>query len=146
MENIQQLQVVFTIEADNFRMLHWKSAGRGFDRAHKISGDYYDMIGADIDGIAEIMLRDGINPLTLAECVAAVDDVDGVRVSPDTDYNVDAVINYADEILKVIVKSIGKILEDYQDTESIGIKSYFEGLYDKYDKEWRYLNARRMRE
>lgn len=147
MKSFQLLQALFTIHSNNFRMLHWKSCGEGFDRAHKIAGDYYDMVGADIDDIAEVMMRVDITPLTCEQCYDAKTDIDMhiLDVSNDDDYDKEDVIKKSDKMLHDLLKGIGETLKDYQDDDMVGIRSYLEGLYDKYDKEANYLNKRRMK-
>ena len=145
MENIQLLQAMLTVHADNFRMLHWKACGKNFDSAHKIAGDYYEMLSGDIDDVAEVMLRDDILPLNMLKCAQLVlnhgTNVQGITSS--NDYDKEDIIEYSDKILGEIVNTIKITLEDYQVEHSVGCKAYLEGLYDKYDKEWRYLNKRR---
>ena len=147
MKSIQFLQALFTIHSNNFRMLHWKACGENFDSAHSIAGDYYDMVGADIDDIAEVMLRDDINPLTLEECLDAKHDmnISILDVKGDADYTKSEIIRFSGRILSDILNGILETLEEYQDDRHVGIKSYLEGLYDKYDKEANYLNKRRMK-
>lgn len=146
MKNIQFLQALFTIYSSNFRMLHWKACGENFDSGHAIAGDYYDKIGDDIDDIAEVMMRENIIPLTLEECIDAKHEMQMslVDIRSDKNYSKTEIIHFAGRMLQDILKGIEETLEDYQGSSQVGIRSYFEGLYDKYDKEANYLNKRRM--
>lgn len=144
MSTIQLLQALLTVHADNFHMLHWKACGKNFDSTHKIAGDYYEMLTDDVDDVAEIMLRYDINPLNILQCVKVVaQHGSNVSVKSTDDYDKSDIVECSDEILKEIIDTIKLTLEDYQGTEDIGVKSYLEGLFDKYDKECRYLNKRR---
>lgn len=150
MKNFQLLQALFTIHADNFRMLHWKACGENFDRAHAIAADYYEMLGNDIDDIVEVMMRVDIKPLTTPQCYEAKKDIelDMFEADPDEDYELEDVIKHTDSILENLLRGIGEVLmqKEYQeDGDMVGIRSYLEGLYDKYDKQANYLNKRRMK-
>ena len=146
MQSIQKLQAILTVHADNFRILHWKSCGENFECAHQISGNYYDMLSDDVDDIAEIMLRYDINPLNIFQCIKlSINSGTNVSVSASEDYDIKAVTEKTSLIFTEILKIIREVLEEAQDPSSIGVKAYLESLYDKYDKELRYLNKRRMK-
>ena len=146
MENLLKLQAILTVHADNFRILHWKACGKNFDSAHKIAGDYYDMVSDDVDNIAEILLRYDVNPLNIFNCIkVAVKSGTNVSIPPQNDYTKEEVIKYSGLILTEILNVIAEALEEAQNPVSVGVKAYLESLYDKYDKESRYLNKRRSK-
>lgn len=146
MKSIQFLQALFTIYSNNFRMLHWKACGENFDSGHAIAEDYYNKLGDDIDDIAEVMMRENEIPLTLEECLDAKHDmnISLVDVRSDKNYTKTEIIHFTARMLNDVLNGIQETLEDYQEASQVGIRSYFEGLYDKYDKEANYLNKRRM--
>lgn len=138
------------IHKSDFQMLHWKTIGDGFDRFHtNITSGYYEKLDKDIDDVAEVLLRQGVNPPNYFEVVMVLNE-DGEKVksiSSKKDYRKTEIISYTDMILKKILNQIIKCLDSDEIKnvkENVGIKSYYEALYNDYDKEYRFLNKRRL--
>lgn len=150
MEAQLKLFCLLQIHRDNMHMLHWKSVGRGFENIHvKVTDEYYSKIVADSDDVAEILMRQGASPLNAVEVIKFIyaKDSNVTLVSSQKDYSRDEVIKYVDNILKDIVNALLEVLSSDEVTnkkENIGVKAYYEGLLNEYDKEYRYLNKRRM--
>lgn len=147
---LNELLAVLVVERSNFEVLHWKAKGRHFDNVHNnVTAGYYDMVSDDIDVVAEMGLRLNINPVNYTSAYKTAVKVCGndlVVVSADRDYSRDQVIETTDIILKLILFCIAQTLmtdEIQKDIKNVGIKASLEGMYDKYDKECRFLNARR---
>lgn len=145
MKSLQKLQALLTTHADNFRILHWKACGHNFDSAHKIAENYYEMLSNDIDDVAEIMIRYDINPLNMISCVKLSLEYNTIKdtVKPSNNYDKYDIVEISDSILEELCSIIKDTIQDFQDEDSIGVKSYLESLFEKYDKEYRYINRRR---
>ena len=145
-----KLFALMQIHKSDFQMLHWKTIGDGFDRFHtNITSGYYEKLDKDIDDVAEVLLRQGVNPPNYFEVVMVLNE-DGEKVkfiSSKKDYRKTEIISYTDMILKKILNQIIKCLDSDEIKnvkENVGIKSYYEALYNDYDKEYRFLNKRRL--
>lgn len=138
------------IQRSNMHVLHWKACGNGFDTAHnKITNDYYEKITSDIDDVAEMMMRQNINPCNYIEVHKTLRDagIDARIYSSESNYSRSDIIKACDEILGEICSAIIDVLktpEISEKCENIGVKSFYEGLLDSYDKEYRFLNKRRL--
>lgn len=145
----KELTAVFVFEAHNFKVLHWMAKGKQFDRVHtKLSSDYYDMVSADADVVAEYGLR-------LDETVPSYPDVLSILKDSDIQFEVvegsdfidyETFVEKTNHILGCILKSLFAVYEneEVKKIENVGIKSGIEGLIDKYDLEMRFLNKRRI--
>ena len=154
--NFKILTALFTIYANNFKVLHWGAMGKQFDKIHEISEKYYNMISEDLDVVAEMALRMNIHPTVFFEAVKILADVDGkeffiFETYEDIDY-VDFT-KISTVMLQDIVTCLTEMLQlDYFNSEdsdnaiNIGIKAELEGLINKYDLEARYLSSRRFKE
>lgn len=148
--NMKELLAVLIIERSNFQILHWKVKGQGFDRVHaRVTNDYYETISTDIDDIAELGMRLNINPVnyldTYRVAKAACPDIE--ILDAEKFYSGDEVFSKIDTILSTILDCTKKVLQESEIQyiiENVGIKSFLEGFYDKYDKEYRFLNNRRQ--
>lgn len=154
--NFRILTALFTIYANNFKVLHWGAIGKQFDRIHEISEKYYNMISEDLDVIAEMALRMNIHPTVFFEAVKVLADVEGkeffiFETYEDIDYVDFAKISTV--MLQDIVMCLSEMLqldcfnsEDSDTAINVGIKAELEGLINKYDLEARYLSSRRFKE
>ena len=154
--NFKILTALFTVYANNFKVLHWGAIGKQFDKIHEISEKYYNLLSEDLDVIAEMALRMNIHPTVFFEAVKTLADVEGKEFFIFETYED---INYVDftkistVMLQDIVICLTEMLKlDYFDTEdpdtalNVGIKAELEGLINKYDLEARYLSSRRFKE
>ena len=145
----KELTAVFALEAHNFKVLHWMAKGKQFDRIHvKLASDYYDMVSDDLDVIAEygMRLKEGVP--NYADVITLLKDTDccDYEIIEGNDVDYETFVAKADKILGDIIKSIICVYkrEDIQNEPiNVGIKSGLEGLIDKYDLQYRYLNERR---
>ena len=146
---LRNLLAILIIERSNFQVLHWKVKGHHFDNMHaKVTNDYYETISTDIDDVAEMCMRLGLNPLSYTDAyrIAKTTHPNILIVSAESDYSRDQTISMIDAILKTILQVIEGVLysdEIQNERTNVGIKACLEGLYDKYDKEYRFLNERR---
>lgn len=146
---LRNLLAILIIERSNFQVLHWKVKGHHFDNMHNsVTNDYYETVSTDIDDVAEMCMRLGLNPLNYTDAyrVAKSTYPDILVVSAESDYTRDQTVSTIDVILKTILQAIEAVLysDEIQNVRTnVGIKAYLEGLYDRYDKECRFLNERR---
>lgn len=63
MATMREYLAVLTLFESNFRVLHWKLAGKEWHNSHERFGGYYDQMGEFMDQTAEQMLSMGENPL-----------------------------------------------------------------------------------
>lgn len=143
------LLAIMQVHESNFHMLHWKTIGCDFNDGHKeISKEYYEMVFADKDDVAERMLRQGLNPCNYMDVIKVLQ-TNGKNipiVTSEKDYTRDEIVKLSDRMLGDIVNAIISVLQSDAMTtpENIGIKSYYEALLDKYDAEYRFLNKKRL--
>lgn len=138
---------VMQLHESNFRMLHWGAKGKKFSRIHQRAEEYAEMIGKDLDAIAEMGLRMDQKPASFIESTKLLTDFqDHSFFAADSfkDISYDDFINTTDNILGDILYCIEELLksEPIQDIKNVGIKADLEGLHGKYDLEKRYINAR----
>lgn len=151
---MKYLLAVFMLHENNCRCLHWLSCGEAFDRAHKIADDLRSLISNDIDSIAEMSMRLDLEDIRVTNIPGILEllktsSYDHIVVDVSKDYEKEQVENITHIILKDILDTIIKTYENEsisKDIRNIGIKSALETLYDKYDKELRYLATRRSTE
>lgn len=133
----------------NFQMLHWKVCGKGFDRFHaNITTECYEKLDKDADDIAEILMRQGASPLNYYEVLTTLNNDGGHTkiIKSNKDYSAEDVTKcismYYEDICSQILKCLDSdAIKNVR--ENVGIKSYYEALYNEYDKELRFLNRRR---
>lgn len=130
----------------NAKVLHWGAYGPKFDRVHNLCDEFEEMFHADIDFAGETGLR-------LGQVPPSFDNIVSILEKADNDYIICQykLVDY-DEAIKTIqrmcvdvMKALLEIHEsdEMQKPENCGIKSAIEPIYDKYDFQVRYLNARR---
>lgn len=147
--NFRTLLSILIIERSNLEVLHWKAKGVSFDTMHNnVTTNLYEKVSDDIDNIAEISMRLGMNPVNYLDAYEEISKIssDIKILSADEDYYRDDIISIISDILRVIMSSILKVLasSDIQNKPiNVGIKSNLEGMFETYDKEYRFLNARR---
>jgi len=148
--NIQKVMLsLFIYYQNNFHMLHWKSKGKGFDTAHKqITSDYYETLADDIDDIAEVLLRNDINPPSYKEVLEILEesDIEVITIDNEKNYDIEDIIKLSQKMLEDLFKVLIEVHEipEMKEVKNIGVLSFYENLIDKYDKECRYLNKRRF--
>lgn len=90
--NYQDLQLyvaALTLYENNFHVLHWKMAGKDFERAHKRFGNYYEELQDMLDEAAEQLLSLGGNPTNIVDSVKyleASESFSATIVSAEQDY------------------------------------------------------------
>lgn len=138
---------VLTIYHHNFKVLHWGAGGKKFDRVHSLSQDYADMCLADLDIIAEMGLRNGQPPVSMGNIIETLKESDGNFMILDyKTYNYKEFCVATTKMLSNILDCIATLRnsDEMQSDANMGIKASLEAMYDKYDLQARYLNARRM--
>jgi starvation-inducible DNA-binding protein len=138
--NLVNLFKMLNIYFYNIRVLHWKVKSDKFDEVHSLMNMYYDKLSDDVDLIAEMMLSNDIDVVSLNEVV----DSKYALIDTNKDYTYDEVFNLIELMFKDIVDYIKRLLnEDSVVTKNPGIHSELENLYSFYDKELNYKNTRR---
>lgn len=146
---IKDLLSVLIVERSNMQVIHWKAKGRGFDTIHNnVTSSLYDEISDDIDVVAELGMRIGVTPVNYMDALRfATKSTPSLKVySAEEDYDRERAIELVDNSLKNIHGAILSVLtsdEIANDVQNYAIKIALEGLYEKYDKEYRFLNQRR---
>lgn len=152
----KELTAVFTIYANNFKILHWGAIGRGFDIIHEQSEKYYNMLSEDLDKVAEMALRMNETPAAHFETTGILADFEGREFFIFETYkncDFDDFTKISTVMLQDITICLIEVLHnecfdtsDNNNLINIGIKAELEGLVNKYDLEARYLSARRFKE
>lgn len=146
---MRELLVKLLTYQTNFRVLHWLSSGLHFDRAHaEISSGYYTSIEEDIDTVGEMCVMLGISVVNLNSACIIASENKYILISDTDDYELEDVIESTQAMLLCILSSIIDVLQSdiiSNNIQNVGIKATLEGMYAKYDKEARYLNARRLK-
>ena len=146
---LNELFAVLVLYRMNFENLHWNSKGLGFDDAHKnISTEYYEKVNDDVDVVAEMLVRLGVNPMNYKEVFDCITNSsnDYMIVASNTLYSKKDVISMSQTLLTNICTAIVAVLDsDYmQETINAGMKSTLETLLDYYDLQARYINSRKL--
>lgn len=150
MEEQRSLLALFQLYRSNFTILHWKAKGIDFDTIHKTMGEYGDKVSGDIDVVAEMIIMQEGHPVGYEETIRLLSNIDNTSVDikallPEDDYPRDEAISQANKMFKNILTFITIILDKIDGHEElIGVKSQYENMYYEYDKEFRYLNRRRL--
>ena len=147
--DFRKLTAVFTVYSNAFKVMHWGAIGNKFDRIHKLCEEYYDMVGTDLDALAEMGIRLGQKPATLAESIDILHGLEGhefIIIQSFEDINYERFVKLANVMLNDILWCIATELQtdDMKNIVNVGIKSSLEAMYEKYDLQARYLNARRF--
>lgn len=143
------LFAMLQLHKSNFQVLHWKSVGSEYDTMHKdVTTDYYEKLADDADVVAENLMRQGIDPGNYFSVIRILRETNNLFFVDETkSYRREEIVAKTDEIFKILLDQIAKCLlspEIKDDIKNVGIKSFYEGLYDKYDLEYRFLNKRRQ--
>lgn len=143
------LFALLQLHKSNFEVLHWKCYGCDYDTLHKeVTSQFYEDFAEDADTVAENLMRQGMNPGNYFSVMRILRETEHLDFVDDTKlYTRNEVVQKCDEILKCILEQIEKCLqtpEIKENIKNVGIKSFYEGMYDKYDKEYRFLNKRRI--
>lgn len=146
--DFRTVTAVLLVYRANFQVMHWLAEGKQFDRIHNLTNGYYDMCLEAADEIAELGMRIGQKPpgyLEAAEILNDFTDHKIIMLSSDTGYKYKDFTEITNIMLNDILSFIEVLLDtpEVKDKSNVGIKSALEGLHDKFDKECRYLNARR---
>ena len=132
----------------NIKDLHWLVRGDEFDSVHNgVTNDYHDKICEDIDYIAEVLLRNGEEPLNMPEAVRLTESANRKFVIVDTGklYGKVEVYQYLQKMLQDIKLSIEFLIKSLEDDiKQVGIKSTLEAMHEWYDLQARFLNKRRL--
>lgn len=132
----------------NFRVLHWNAKGEKFDRIHQLADEYSEMLHGDIDTVAEMLMRLSQDPPSYDEVVEILrndTDIDFKIIDGKAFYDYEEFSKLSNSMLNDILVSISNVLgtEEIAEFNNVGIKAELEGLYNKYDLQYRYLNKRR---
>ena len=145
-DKLETLLSTLIVAHANFRTLHWMSTGKRFDRQHTLSAEYEGLVGGDIDVVAEILLRYQNKVPTLSEAItkSTIQLIDGGQPITYEAFN-----PHVGTQLTRILSTILMVLKDesiQDDIRNVGVKADLEGLMSKYDLQFRYLHAHRVRE
>lgn len=144
--NFTTFSAVLTIFRHNFKILHWGASGKKFDRIHNLAEDYANMVNEDLDVIAEMGMRCGQHPVSMCEAIETIEHVDEQIVCLDyKEFSFKEFVAASTVMLGTIMKCIATLRnsDEMQKDCNMGIKASLEAMYDKYDLQARYLNARR---
>ena len=144
-----EITAVFTQYANNFRILHWCAVGKKFDRIHNTAKEYYEMIGDDLDVLAEMGMRVNQSPSTMykaASILSNISDHNFLVIENCDLVDFEKFCKMTNLMLMDICYSIESVLSSdiMKDPRNVGIRATLEGIHDKYDLQARYLNARRF--
>lgn len=144
---LKELLSVFVVYSHNFKVLHWQAIGNRFDTIHSIANNYYEMLSADVDKIAEMGARFGLDSVGFSEAIEILDTLDGDYLVLKADKKIDysEFVSATDSMLQQILLCLESVHEtkELQDIHNMGIKSDIEAMHASYDLQYRYLNARR---
>ena len=145
--NLLLFDAILRLYEQNFRNLHWNSAGMEFNDSHKdITTGYYEMISKDVDDVAEILHMLNVYPLNYIEAANMIMKAEKQYyvVNSSTNYSRGDICKAADIMLRDICEMLAEIIQALEDPLDAGIKSFFEDMLFRYTKEARYLNKRRL--
>lgn len=146
-EKLVELDAVLRIYEQNFRNLHWNSAGMEFNDSHKsITTEYYEMVSDDIDKVAEILAILGVNPFNYLEAADFITKSDNKYfiVDSQTLYSREEICKFADIMLNDICTILAAAIEELDSPINAGVKSELETLLYNYTLQARYINKRRL--
>lgn len=150
MSKLVELDVVLRLHEQNFRNLHWNAKGNDFDDSHKsITTEYYEMVSADVDKVAEILAIKGIDPPNYMEIAEYINHSETTYSLVDSKrhYTRADIIKMSDIMLNEICKLLAVCIEELEDDiMAAGIKSELETLLYNYTLQAKYINKRRMEE
>jgi DNA-binding ferritin-like protein len=99
----------------NIHILHWKCCGPDFDATHELMDKYLEKFSSMIDGVGEIMLELGLNPLGLCEIMKTLDESDNedyMCIDGDDEYASQKVYEYISFMFKGLIDMYEKICYD----------------------------------
>ena len=143
---LKELDALLRLYEQNFRNLHWNSAGLEFNDSHKnITTEYYEMLAEDVDAIAEILCMYGANPVNYVEAYEIIKNTDNnyYIVNSMEKFDKAKIVEISEVMLNDICKLLSEIIPQVTNPLDAGIKSELESMLFKYSKEARYLNKRR---
>ena len=148
-EVLTELHSVLRVYCSNFSVLHWNSVGEEFNDAHKnITTDYEDKFHDAVDPVGEYITRLGANPLNYAETLEFLNNSESkyLVVSSKQLYTRAEIIKLTQAMLCDTCRLFVKALDDEEINQTVNasIKSDLESLYNVFDLEFRYINARRI--
>ena len=113
-DDMKRLFAALVLYRHNLQVLHWKSAGTGFDRVHSLCNEYYDKFGDFIDSIAEKIVILGGNPLGLEECLANIksQETQFLCSDPALSYKKEDAFNEIAFMLDSIIKEYNVVLDN----------------------------------
>ena len=148
-EKLVELDAVLRIYEQNFRNLHWNSKGIEFNDSHKnITTEYYEMVAADVDKVAETLAILGLDPFNYLEAAKFITESESKYfiVDSKTHYSKLEICKFADIMLNDICTILAAAIEELSNPLDAGIKSELETLLYNYSLQARYLNKRRLEE
>ena len=143
---LKELDALLRLYEQNFRNLHWNSAGLEFNDSHKnITTEYYEMLAEDVDAIAEILCMYGANTVNYVEAYEIIKNTDNKYyiVNSMEKFDKAKIVEISEVMLNDICKLLSEIIPQVTNPLDAGIKSELESMLFKYSKEARYLNKRR---
>lgn len=149
MEKWRELLAASMLYRSNFKMLHWTATSPQFDRVHNTAEEYSDLMLEIEDEVAERLgrLKEAVFvSYTDAVGILEKSETNHLMIGSQESYNkAEFFYKSVSEMLTNLMNCIQSILLDEESSkpENVGLKSYLESLYDKLDKEARYLNPRR---
>lgn len=136
------------INSYNFRILHWKLKGLGFDGKHELVDEYRKQLDEYIDEIAEMLLMLGKESIPnirdLIVNANSMQDSKFLLIDGNKDYTVPEFFGMIGEVLK-------NLLEKYEElSDCEGLPSDIKSKLDEHTywirKELDYKNKQRMKE
>jgi len=149
MSKLVELDATLRLYEQNFRNLHWNSKGNDFNDSHKsITTEYYEMVSADVDAIAEMEAILGIDPLNYTETADYIvkSEKQFITIQSNKHYTRAEIIEISNTMLLDICAVLSDAIEELSNPLDAGIRSELETLLYKYTVEARYINKRRMEE
>lgn len=148
MDQLTVLLAKLIIHESNMRCLHWLVKGSEFDNSHSgFTTSYYEMISNDIDYVAECLMRNDKDVLNYEEALEIAREENSSMIDSDKKYASVEAAQICNQIFSSILLSLEAVLEstDIKDNiKNVGIRSSLESMYERYDKEKRFLNKRRL--
>lgn len=115
MKVFKQLFSTLILYRHNIHILHWKCCGNDFEAVHTHMDKYLDKFNGLIDGIGELMMELGLDPLCLCSCMKeleAEEDKKHMCVDGDANYTSALVYGYIDTMFHDLMDLYKKISYD----------------------------------
>ena len=149
MSKLVELDATLRLYEQNFRNLHWNAKGNDFNDSHKsITTEYYEMISADVDKVAEMEAIMGIDPLNFTEAADFIvkSEKKYITIQSDKHYTRAEIIEIANTMLLDICAELAAAIEEISNPLDAGVRAELENLLYAYTLQARYINKRRMEE